>query len=255
MSKKFKHITVPEAQPKNTVRIAVYGDSWGDPSVGDPELRELAWPNLLTTLIDGSEVTVYNQGGSSLWYSYDLFARTHKDYDHVIFVETTDCRWYEPIRAQQGQRWTCTNAATLDTSRKQIVEQGLMTHEVATYIDAIKSWYLDLLDYDHDHTVNQLLLAEIHRVRPDVLHIPQEFIRLWSLTLYNSMGSHILDGIGRCWNSGQNPERKLTCHWPVEYNRVLAEHLARSIREGCLTLPPTDVFIPLPHTWEYYWRV
>jgi hypothetical protein len=229
--------------------LAIYGDSFADPSFGfdaDPTIQSQGWPLLLKEHYD---VTLYGQGGSSVYYSYDLFKQTQSLYDHIIFVETTSGRWYHPIVIDSIKYCYC-NYNSLDLTEKQLKSRNHLTSDIKHKLDAIKTWYLDLLDLDHDEEMNRLMIEEIKRVRPDAIIIDLEFIRAWTRLLLLSFSSQLYKD--HC--EGKLDEIRTICHWPEEFNRVLAKQLIFSLHSGITVLPDITQGIPLAHNWTHYWK-
>lgn len=229
--------------------LAVYGDSFADPSFGfdaDPQLQQQGWPILLK---NNYTVETYSQGGSSVYYSYNLFKQTESLYDHIIFVETNAGRWYHPIVVDSVKYCYC-NYNSLDLTERQLKSRHHLTADVQHKLTAIKTWYLDLLDLDQDEEMNRLMIDEVKRIRPDAIVIDLEFIRAWTRMLLLSFGDQVYSDHSK----GMLDEIRTVCHWPVEYNQTLAAHLIDSLESGVTVLPDVTQVIPLDHNWTYYWK-
>jgi hypothetical protein len=65
------------------MKIAVYGDSFGDNIDG--------WPKRIAKKYN-ADIHIYAEGGTSIDYSYLNFINTHEKYDMVFFIWTNECR-------------------------------------------------------------------------------------------------------------------------------------------------------------------
>ena len=229
--------------------LAIYGDSFADPSFGfdaDPTIQSQGWPLLLK---EQYNVTLYGQGGSSVYYSYNNFKQTQSLYDYIIFVETTSGRWHHPIIIDSIKYCYC-NYNSLDLTEKQLEVRNHLTPDIKHKLAAIKTWYLELLDLDHDEEMNRLMMAEIKNIRPDAIIIDLQFIKSWTRLLLLSFSEQLYKD--HC--EGNLDEIRTICHWPEEFNRVLASHLIASLQSRITVLPDITQGIPLAHDWTYYWK-
>lgn len=71
----------------NKLNIAIYGDSFADPTWVKTFYK--GWPELLSEHYD---ISNYALSGSGCWWSYDKFLETHQAHDLSIFVVTVPGR-------------------------------------------------------------------------------------------------------------------------------------------------------------------
>ena len=228
--------------------LGIFGDSFADPDVGDPDLELLAWPNLLRKHYD---VTNYGVGGSSVWYSYNQFIQHHHRYKQVIFLETYGGRLQTSILETEDSNYVVTNINQLDEVREYIQHANLLTYEVERRLEAAKLWYIYLYNQQQDTELNRLMIEEVQRVRPDVILVSNDWISSMRLTMCHSFKDPNLETYYR-----QNllTELAVVCHWPVEYNQVIADYMIQSLEQGQTILPPADQAVSLPHPWTHYWK-
>jgi hypothetical protein len=83
------------------MKIAIYGDSYADPS---PYPNE-GWVAYLNNNMKSAIIDQHGRGGTSHWWSYQKFIETYKDYDTVIFCHTTPMRWPHLPKECEGKEW------------------------------------------------------------------------------------------------------------------------------------------------------
>jgi hypothetical protein len=140
-------------------RIGIYGDSWADPNHGhdhNPGLANLAWCKRI------KNANIYARGGSSIYYSYQLFMQTHEQHDKVIFVATNPGRWHLPITVQ-GREFHLNAPGTV----KWFLERGhelsnlTMTPALESKLRALEQFYLELSDFNTDQEICSLMLDRV----------------------------------------------------------------------------------------------
>ena len=239
--------------------IGIYGDSWADPNHGhdyNPSLANAAWCRRLNA-------NIYAKGGSSIYFSYQLFMQTHERYEKVIFVATNPGRWHLPIKAE-GQEFHLNALGTVKWFREQGYKKSnlTMTIELDSQLRALEQFYLELLDFDTDQNICSLMIERIMSVRPDTVLVMSHsagWFNDWSLLdkyyipMCESFGIEYKNKAIN--NHGVMPylEKNLVCHMTAETNKIVYNHMLHRLQHG--TWPATPFTVQHQNTPEYYWNI
>jgi hypothetical protein len=161
-------------------KLLILGDSFAHTREELPDFSGKAWTKLLE---EGNEYSVVNRaiGGSSLYYSYKEFNELHQEFDKVMLVITQAGRLYCPIIGDKLNTSGSHHTGTfwIDQNKDRIKKQ--QPHNIAAIkqLDAIRDYFLYIQDYSKDKEMNQLMLDEIKRRRPDTILVPA-FQQSWT---------------------------------------------------------------------------
>jgi hypothetical protein len=77
------------------MKIAIYGDSYADADLfeGNAWSTNYSWPKLLQSYYSNYTVDFYATSGTSAWWSYEKFFKTHTQYEKIIFCYAGTSRW------------------------------------------------------------------------------------------------------------------------------------------------------------------
>ena len=242
------------------LKVGIFGDSYSDPirhgHDNFRELDELGWPNLLKRKY---EIGLHAIAGSSVFYSYQEFLKYHEKYDKIVFGVTDPIRWikgytlrdYRPVDKQMHFSNYGTVENWLQTNPVEDIEERAI-------LEALKSYYLYLVDDPYCHSMAHLMLNHMKQLRPDIILIPiaQNLLKL------NAVGfAEYLDVFHDEMNIGRINyanflkkyyEYRLICHMSAEMNEVVANDVAIAIESGIWN-PPLPNRIKHQHTSDYYW--
>lgn len=241
-------------------RIGIYGDSWADPNHGhdhNPGLANLAWCKRI------KNANIYARGGSSIYYSYQLFMQTHEQHDKVIFVATNPGRWHLPITVQ-GREFHLNAPGTV----KWFLERGhelsnlTMTPALDSKLRALEQFYLELSDFNTDQEICSLMLDRVMATRPDTVLVMSHntgWYNNWSLLskyympMCESFGNLYKTKVER--NHGIMPysEKNMVCHMTAETNEIVYNHMLHRLQHG--TWPEEAFSVQHIHLPEYYWNI
>ena len=147
------------------MKIAIYGDSFGDFSLenipGDDLDRGKAWVELFA---ENHEVTNFSASGSSLFYSYDLFCKHNKEFDYNIFLVTESNRI--TINSPY-ERLTHININSINFYRNTNLNP-----EEKKIIDAIENYYSIVHNQDYVNTCHRLMVDSLITINPNTIIIP-----------------------------------------------------------------------------------
>jgi hypothetical protein len=242
------------------LKVGIFGDSYADPiRHGHDNFRELdaiGWPNLLK---NNYEVGLHALAGSSIYYSYQEFLKHHEKYDKIVFVVT------DPIRWIKGYKLSKDEDRIIHLSSYAGVENWLesnpdMKLEDRCIVEALKGYYLFLVDDPSCQVIANLMLNHMRQLRPDIIFIPiaRNLLNIDTVGFDNYLDLfHIEMGVGTSFEHGKFLQKKyeyrLACHLSKEMNIVVANDVTNALEIGKWN--PTD---PKPirheHKSDYYWR-
>jgi hypothetical protein len=155
-------------------RLLILGDSFADIRKKLPDFTGKSWTQLLE---DDSEYTVVNkaQGGSSLYYSFKEFNQLHKEFDKVMLVITLYGRLYCPLIGDEtgpGSSAHHTGGFWVEQNKDRIKKNQPQNIAAIKQLDAIRDYFLYVIDLEKDKEMNQLMLDDIKRKRPDIILVP-----------------------------------------------------------------------------------
>ena len=155
--------------------LLILGDSFADRREGLPDFTGKSWTKLLE---DDSEYAVVNKaaGGSSLYYAYKEFDQLHKDFDKVILVITQPGRLYCPVIGETNKAhlnsFHHTGGFWVEQAKDRIKKQHPHNLAAIKQLDAIRDYFLYVMDFTKDSEMNQLMLDDMKRKRPDIVMVP-----------------------------------------------------------------------------------
>lgn len=218
------------------MKIAVYGDSFGGINLtnipDDNEDRGKSWVQVLS---EKYNVTNFSEGGSSLFYSYEIFLQQNKNFDYNIFLIT------EPNRLtlnNVNDHLKHFNLTMLELFNQ--VAKNSTIEEDKKIINAILGYYSYIHDQKYIDTCHALMVNSIISINQNSLIIPcfptsiPDKTSLVEITDYE-----LLDQVLYLKDNGYEPwkliDNKWTfadyrkCHLSEENNRILANIIDNSI--------------------------
>lgn len=217
-------------------KIGIFGDSYGahkDGAKGSP------WPEWLAR---NHELDVWNfcVGGSSLWYSLNMFLQEHEKFDKIVFLVTGVGRMWLKFHNRYRQ---FTNSGHINNpqSLEDIINQHYRGDKYMNeFLDAMKGYYRYLFDHEKETFFHQLMIKEIRKIRPDCLIIPC-FDSLMDDHPYSLYDIHLIDIKHYKLDpeySAQHENRH--CHFNQENNIIFSEKIKRWIDTGYFKLDIAD---------------
>lgn len=253
----------------NLPSLAIYSDSWADPLVRDPsEMDNKAWSEMLS---DEYNVTNFARGGTSIYYSYQKFLETYKDFDKIIFVVTDYYRWFHLvntplIKSPWGDfNHSFAGPGMIEYWRKDPMFKKHIDTELSLKFDALEKYFGYLNDSEFDKTICNLMLNDVHNKRPDTIFIqggifPEffpliknetalaQFAMRW-IKNWPDREKEVKDGYGFFpWK-----EARTICHFSKEVNLAILKCIKESLKIGKWD-PIIPDFIPAEHNdFNYYY--
>jgi hypothetical protein len=242
------------------LKVGIFGDSYADPiRHGHDNFRELddiGWPNLLRNKY---EVGLHALAGSSIYYSYQEFLKHHEKYDKIVFVVT------DPIRWIKGYKLSKNEDRIIHLSSYAVVENWLqlnpdMRLEDRCIVEALKGYYLFLVDDPSCQVIANLMLNHMRQLRPDIILIPiaRNLLNMSTVGFDSYLDLlHIEMGVGTSFDYGKflqkNYEYRLACHLSKEMNIVVENDVMNALETGKWN-PNDPKSIRHVHKADYYWR-
>jgi hypothetical protein len=147
------------------MKIGLFGDSFGAPTktytAGDPNhAMQYHWATLLANDLDAT-VSVEAVSGSSLYYSFMKFLKSHHLYDTIFFVVTDSGRYPTPISND-----------VFVTGLDQIAHLRKSADDSLTKeLDRISGWFTGN-NYEFLINTADLMIEKILHLRPDTILVP-----------------------------------------------------------------------------------
>lgn len=210
------------------MKIGIFGDSFAATTTrnhkiyeGHPILDEIGkpWPVLLKETY--TDVDIFAQAGSDLYFSYKLFKDNFQSYDKNIFIVTSAGRRSVSLEGKNYLHFSNSLLAEHINDRTEGIEKDISAAAI--------NWFRYLLDYEREDLFHDLMVKEIKKIDPNCLII-HSFDNKHSLGLINifKMENH-------CWNADiKNGDRKHKdfryCHMTKENNQIMHDKINYCIR-------------------------
>ena len=254
------HVYLSDA---NTLRMAIYGDSFGDAGFIKLEqgVRNIErwWTTLLAKKMNARVVDNYSAGRTPFIFSYKNFLNNYKKYDVNIVLVTDPCRYTKPISfsidyIKNKPQYRGPNINTLESFRKE----PKLTKEDIAQIDNIINWHM-VSDSDFMKTAHNLMIKEIMRLDPNTILVPcfadsmYDFLKSTKCLTDFAMHQFKLLGIDRD-SIGRYSERHdvIACHFTPEMNIAVADIIYERIVTGKWNWDLPNV--KHDHPVEYYYN-
>lgn len=146
------------------MKLGIYGDSYADSLHSIKYNPDISYIELLTK--EYGKLNFRARGGSSVYYSFDQFIKTHSQNDRNIFIKTVSNRLWIDRKTKDyrnGIHISCLDSAlsisqSTDVEAKQIGE-------------AAAQFFLHLMDFKKEQLVDSLFIDKILTIRPDTIII------------------------------------------------------------------------------------
>jgi hypothetical protein len=219
------------------MKIAVYGDSFGGINLinilGDNKDRGKSWVEVLGKKHD---VTNFSAGGTSLFYSYEIFLQQNKNFDYNIFLITEPNRL--TLNNVDNEHFKHFNLAMLDVFSK--VTENSNTGNDKKVIDALLGYYSYIHNQKYIDICHDLMINNIININHNSLLIPCFPTSMSGKTsLVEITDYELLDQVLNLKRNGYEPwkliDNKWTfadyrkCHLSEENNIILANIVDNSI--------------------------
>jgi hypothetical protein len=246
--------------PDSTISIGIFGDSYGKSGLGGIENM---WGHILAKKIGVNSYNNYCHGGSGPYYAYNTFLENQNKFDIVIFLATDVHRYHHIIRLESVD-----NGKTVALSGINNVEHYQKNKKISSndmsLLESLKHWYLlNVEDYASD--MQELMIKEIIRIRPDTIIIPcfekslkKDMFTEFGLASNNYM--HQLTFVQQK-SLGIDPNKKgwaeinetICCHFTKEMNIFFSDIVYDRYITGKWNWIVPDT-IPHNHSYDFYYE-
>ena len=150
--------------------LLILGDSFADPREGLPDYTGIAWTSLLQNSNDYKVVNMA-VGGSSLYYSKIKFDELHQEFDKVMLIVTLAGRLYLPIEGltERSDAHHTSNPLFNQLSLNRIKKTNPNNITGIKQLEAVRDYFLYICDWTKDYYINQLILDDMKKTRPDIV--------------------------------------------------------------------------------------
>ncbi len=241
--------------------LGIFGDSFGswlpggDDSSGIP--LDFSWPSLLSKKLKAACLN-YAQGGSSLFYSYNMFLEHADRCDVIIFLCTNPGRYTKPMLFEKAlpSRIHPNGLLTVEhfLKRKEITDQERIR------LEWLKGFYL-MQDFDWENTACNLLVDHLLAKHPNVIYVPCfNFYKdkLSSNISMQDIMDYQLDKLNAPIKMPDFTQKyaetnNISCHFTPEANQFVADCMFKSIENGKWTIED-NYNIDFEHDLSYYYK-
>jgi hypothetical protein len=248
------------------MKIAVYGDSFGDDYGQWPHRHNNVGPGWtqLLGMTGGNRVSNFSEGGASFFYSFNQFNGTHHDHDRVIFMVTCPGR----ITLEIDDFSKLAHSYKHHPNYDQVVNWKEMLLQInphsngITQLTALENYFLLVKNDEYDNDCQWLLLNAIKKTRPDVIVIPCFHTSIPDLThdALCAVGHMELEyllndkyeNVHTLLHSTQVDARK--CHMSEENNFIFYRKMIKFLSGEPIHIDIND-FVKPTMPLDHYWRL
>lgn len=142
------------------MKIAIYGCSFAhEESAAFKKNPGKAWAKILREDY-GYNVTNFALSGTSIYWSYLQFKKTHEEFDRIIFCQTDPDRHYAPNMSTYLSQHS--SPSTIKSQFSKLEKNEL---------EILKMYYMFTQNKEEKEDMAELMSKEIKFKRPDVLYI------------------------------------------------------------------------------------
>jgi hypothetical protein len=211
------------------MKIAIFGDSFADclwfSKLKIQPQNGPGWPELLAEQYD---VINFAKGGTSLYYSYDLFCKHHSQFDRVIFVSSAAERFAVHLPESNDVFHIVPG-----TSLNQRMSELYHYKTDLRIIQAAEDYISYVLDTEKERIFGKLIIDDICRTRSDVLLLPAFWIKdnhLIPLGHFSSMEQQYYK-LSKDTINLNNLTDLRKCHLTDENNQMVYQKIVDSINK------------------------
>lgn len=236
------------------MKVAVFGDSFADVLPNNPT------PNWVQNLSSKYDITNFARGGSSLFYSLNLFEKNNHNYDKIVFVVTNPGRLVLPA-------WPCFDNIYHRmipgplVAKNRIEDFSNVNSEIDSKLkNQLLVWQaaLDYFKYvqfqEFDTYVHNLMFDQITKHRPDTIIIPSFQTSHHSFANKNCM-IDIQTKEDNAWGIEEYSFRDIrNSHMTLKNNEIFAEKVCEWLNGKPVDINLDDFVIPSMKEKDFYFR-
>jgi len=236
------------------MKIAIFGDSFADclwfSKLKIQPQNGPGWPELLAEQYD---VINFAKGGTSLYYSYDLFCKHHSQFDRVIFVSSAAERFAVHL-PESNDVFHIVPGTDLNQRMSELYHYKTDLR----IIQAVEDYISYVLDTEKERIFGKLMIDDICRIRSDVLLLPAFWIKdnhLIPLDHFSSMEQQYYK-LSKDTINLNNLTDLRKCHLTDENNQMVYQKIVDSINKkvSSISMSISDFKTPTKE-WNVYWKV
>lgn len=239
--------------------VGIFGDSYADCSYITEWKTTYnnigpGWPELLA---DNYEVTNFAEGGSGMYFSYNLFKKMQSNFDIIVFVPSHAARFSIFLPDSNNIQHIVPNFL-LSQSKLELDLRKNMPNDIKV-IKAAIGYVSCILNQDKEIEMKRLMFQEIQQTRPDTIFVPafgedktDGFIELFEITKKE------LDHYNTSFNKLQQRNPPLLdarkCHMTEGNNRAVFNKVISAIenKDTFVRLTESDFVAPTDPFSKYF---
>lgn len=239
--------------------LGIYGDSFGFKSQHN---NHKFWVKIVAEKLN-ADYKNYCESSSSLFYSYNLFLKTHNQQKKNIFLITFPYRYTKPItlKITGNKNHHISGPHNVTLLKKTYTDLSNAELDMLT----LHEYWFMLMDEEFYKTAQELLVNDILNKRPDTIIIPC-FSESLTLQQLNDIGlsrdenlNQLVDlqcrslGKKRDWSTYDDNREILNGHLTPELNEILGQLVYNRIINGSWDRFPTTQ-IKHEFSWDTYYK-
>lgn len=148
--------------------LAIYGDSFAAVNHSKPHACsiDLQWTNVLR--LAWPQLSLYAEPATSLYWTYRNFIETQRYHDHIVVIATAPLRYTIRDLRHKDIALSASSINQVD----YMLKDDTMDPNIRKAFTALKDYLIWVQDEQMDKDMNEWILADIKRIRPDAIIIP-----------------------------------------------------------------------------------
>lgn len=239
------------------MKIGIFGDSFAQSFIWPDDLHSRVGKSWSEVLSEKYDVTNFGLSGSSTYYSYDNFVRSHSKFDKVIFISSEPGRITLPkhsILSAGGFSYPRTHqiCGYADAEKSlSYLQKNNSEIKAQAILEAAKNYYLHIENILEEQTVNNLYEDTISKIRPDSLVLSAFVRRSASNVILSDISAKEINHWGISMQEIQQTHREIRrSHMTEENNLILAGLIDAWISTNKFNIS-LDMFLT-PDDWQRY---
>ena len=244
------------------MKIAIFGDSYADPY--NNSIEAVSWTKLLKEKSNDYKITNFAYGGTSLWWSYELFLKNYEKFDTIIFVITTAGRLSNLIynKGVNSYDYAVELEETIKNGHPNNLTDPQVQHNLKL-LESAKDYYLYFQNNNQEKFLHEKIIEELYSIQTKLSD--KKFIIIPTVPLNFDCKSFFKMPLLEITkkeleaNFGNNLYKFETGyranHMSKKNNEILAEKIHQIIQGTCTEVTIDDfVFQKYPNP-EKYWEI
>ena len=242
------------------MKISIFGDSFADPF--NNSIEAVSWTKLLKEKSNDYEITNFAYGGTSLWWSYELFLKNYEKFDTIIFAVTHAGRLSNLIYDKGINCYDTANDYSRKIKNLKNLDDLKVQHTLKL-LESIKDYYLYLQNGKQDQFLHEKIIEELYRIQTrssdkKFIIIPAcplnfDCKTFFNLVLYDITKKELYTNFNDDTYKLETDYR--ANHMSKKNNEILAEKIHQIIQGTCTEVTIDDFVFQKYSNPEKYWEI